>query len=193
MRDLIKFIERETKKIYYTDFTDQILGVSERPGEYGGNELQSYRKKVNQYIRENQNHLAIHKLRTNKPLTREDLLSLERILWSDLGTKEDYEREVGDKPLTVFVREIVGLDQEAANEAFSEFLNDQNLDSRQIRFVKTIIDYVVKNGIIEKKALQEDPFQSIGSIVELFPLERAREIISIIDSLNLNATDVAGA
>ena len=193
LRELIKFIERETKKIYYTDFTDEILGVSERPGEYGGNELQSYRKKVNQYIRENQNHLAIHKLRTNKPLTREDLLSLERILWSDLGTKEDYEREVGDKPLTVFVREIVGLDQEAANEAFSEFLNDQNLDSRQIRFVKTIIDYVVKNGIIEKKALQEDPFQSIGSIVELFPLERAREIISIIDSLNLNATDVAGA
>ncbi len=193
LRDLIKFIERETRKIYYTDFTDEILGVSEGPGEYAGNELRSYRKKVNQYVRENQNHLAIHKLRTNKPLTHEDFLSLEKVLWNEIGTKEDYEREFGDTPFTVLIRQIVGLDQETANEAFSEFLNDQNLDSRQIRFVKTIIDYVVKNGVIEKSALQEDPFQSIGSIVELFPLESVHKIISIIERLNNNAGQIVGA
>lgn len=192
LRELIKFIEPGEKKIYYTDFTDEILGVKELPAEYGGNELQSYRKKVNQYIREHQDHLAIHKLRTNKLLTRGDFLALEKILWGELGTKEDYEREIGDKPLTIFVREIVGLDQATANEAFSEFLDDQNLNSRQIRFVKTIVDYVVKNGIVEKKALQEDPFQSIGSIIDVFPLESAQKIISIIDRLNSNATDVAG-
>lgn len=189
LRDLIKFIKRETKKIYYTDFTDEILGVSEHSTEYVSNELHDYKKKVNQYIRENENHLAIHKLKTNKVLIEEDFISLEKILWNEIGTKKDYEREFGDTPLTVLVREIVGLAQEAANEAFSEFLDDQNLDSRQIRFVKTIIDYVVKNGIMERKALQEEPFQSIGSIVEIFPLESVQKIISIIDDLNKNAFD----
>jgi type I restriction enzyme R subunit len=148
LRELIKFIQGDKKSIYYTDFTDEILLIHENPPEYGGNELQNYRKKVNQYLRENQNHLAIHKLRTNKPLTKEDFLSLEKILWNEIGTKEDYQREFGDTPLTILVRQIVGLDQGAANEAFSEFLDDQNLNSKQIRFVKTIIDYVIKKETI---------------------------------------------
>ena len=48
---------------------------------------------------------------------------------------EDYEREYGLKPLGEFVREIVGLDMSAAKEAFSEFLTDAVLNSRQIYFV----------------------------------------------------------
>lgn len=193
LRELIKFIQREAPRVYYTDFADEILSISENPGEYASSELQSYRKKVNRYLIENKNHLAIHKLRTNKRLTKDDFLALEKILWNEIGTKEDYEREFGDTPLTILVRKVVGLDQEAANEAFSEFLDDQNLDSKQIRFVKTIVDYVVKNGVIERKALQEEPFRSIGSIVDIFPTESALRIVSIIDRLNENATEMAGA
>jgi len=193
LRELIKFIQREAPRIYYTDFTDEFLSVSENPGEYASSELQSYRKKVNQYLIEKQNHLAIHKLRTNKRLTKDDFLALEKILWNEIGTKEDYEREFGDTPLTILVRKIVGLEQEAANEAFSEFLDDQNLDSKQIRFVKAIVDYVVKNGVIEPRALTEEPFRSIGSIVDVFPTESALRIVSIMDRLNRNATEMAGA
>jgi len=32
------------------------------------------------------------------------------MIWSEVGTKEDYEAEYGSKPLGEFVREIVGLD-----------------------------------------------------------------------------------
>ena len=61
------------------------------------------------------------------------------------------------------------MDREAANEAFSEFLNNQNLNSKQIHFVKLIVDYIVKNGFIEdNRVLMEDPFRSVGSIIELF-------------------------
>lgn len=42
----------------------------------------------------------------------------KKILWSDLGTKDEYEAEYGDKPLGEFVREIVGMDMNAAKEAF---------------------------------------------------------------------------
>ncbi len=43
-------------------------------------------------------------------------------MWNEVGTKEDYQKEFGDTPLAVLVREIIGLDQKAANEAFSQFL-----------------------------------------------------------------------
>jgi len=194
LRDLIMFIEKEQSKIYYTNFMDEILNIKEAAGEYSTNSLQSYRKKVSAYLMEHKDHISIHKLRFNKQLTKQDFLELERLLLKDIGTKEDYVREFGNTPLTILVRQIVGLDQEAANEAFSEFLNDENLNSKQINFVKKIVDYVVKNGHMQNKsALQEEPFESLGSITELFPTEKAFQIVSVIDEINRNATDILGA
>lgn len=194
LRDLIKFIEKEYTKIYYTNFTDEILSTTIKDGEYPGNTLESYRKKVNKYLREHQNHLAIYKLKNNKPLTRQDFTELERILWGELGTKDDYRKEFGDTPLTLLVRQVVGLDQKAANQAFSEFLNNQYLDSKQIRFIKTIIDYIVKNGhMVDKSVLQKEPFKSVGSIAEVFPVDEARKVVKIIETINQNAIKIVGA
>lgn len=194
LRDLIKFLERETQQIYYTNFKDEWLAVEESRGFYNTNDLQNYRKKVNQYLQTNKDQIAIYKLRNNKQITKQDLETLEHILWAELGTKEDYEREYKDLPVTKLVRKVVGLDQEAANEAFMVFLQENRLNVNQLRFVKLIIDYVVKNGIIEKSVLQEEPFRSVGSITELFSnnLDDARAIIGIIDTINKNA-EVAGA
>ena len=75
------------------------------------------------YIREHQDNIVIAKLKTNKPLTENDIDSLEEILWKEIGTKQDYENEIGQKPLGEFVREIVGLDMNAAKEAFSAYLS----------------------------------------------------------------------
>lgn len=41
--------------------------------------------------------------------------------------------------------------------------------------------------------LQEDPFQGIGSITDIFSTQKALKIVSIIDWINKNATDVIGA
>lgn len=67
-------------------------------------------------------------------------------------------------------------------------MNEQ-LNVNQLRFVKLIVDYVVKNGIIDKRVLQEEPFKTVGSIVELFQddMAYARGIIGIIDQINSNA------
>lgn len=193
LRDLIKFIEGDPGKIYYTNFTDSILGVAENEPEFSPSKLASYHKKVNQYLREHQDHLAIYKLKHNKPLTSQDYLQLEHILWGEVGSKADYEKEFGQTPLTLLVRQLVGLDIEAANEAFSEFLDNQNLDSRQSRFIHLIVEYVVRNGhMTDKSVLREDPFKSIGSITELFPLEAQMKVVGIIDGINRNALEVAG-
>ena len=65
----------------------------------------------------------------------EDVRKLEDILWNEIGTKTDYESEYGNKPLGEFVREIVGLDMNAAKEAFADYLNNTALDDRQIYFI----------------------------------------------------------
>ena len=114
---------------------------------------------------------------------------LEKILWRELGTKEDYEAEFGRKPLGEFVREMVGLDMNAAKEAFSKYLEDVNLDSRQIYFVNQIVEYIVHNGMKKDlSVLQESPFTDRGSVVEIFTdLSVWMGIRSVIDRINANA------
>jgi len=132
---------------------------------------------------------VIAKLKTNKPLTENDIDSLEEILWKEIGTKQDYENEIGQKPLGEFVREIVGLDMNAAKEAFSAYLSDTNMDSRQIYFVNQIIEYIVHNGMLkELSVLQESPFTDQGSIVDIFTdLSVWMGIRGVIDQINANA------
>jgi type I restriction enzyme R subunit len=196
IRELVKFLEKESQKDYYTNFKDNftLIGEGEAPF-YGSNDLQNYRKKVNQYLKEHQDQTAIYKLRHNKPLTRQDVQKLEGILWNELGTQDDYKKEFGDTPIAKLVRQVVGLDQKAANEAFSEFLNEEKLNVNQLRFVKLIIDYVVKNGTLEKKVLQEDPFRALGSVTELFRenIDDVRGIIRVIDTINRNVEEYEGA
>ena len=110
-------------------------------------------------------------------------------MWSEVGSREDYEREYGDKPLGELVREIVGLDMNAAKEAFSRYLNDVNLDQRQIYFVNQIINYIVKNGVMKDlSVLQDAPFTDRGSIVEIFTdLSLWMGIKQVIDNINANA------
>ncbi len=131
----------------------------------------------------------IAKLKTNKPLTENDIDSLEEILWKEIGTKQDYENEIGQKPLGEFVREIVGLDMNAAKEAFSAYLSDTNMDSRQIYFVNQIIEYIVHNGMLKDlSVLQESPFTDQGSIVDIFiDLSVWMGIRGVIDQINANA------
>ena len=88
-----------------------------------------------------------------------------------------------------FVREIVGLDMNAAKAAFSKYLNDVNLDSRQIYFVNQIVEYIVQNGMMKDlSVLQEPPFTDRGSIVEVFTdLSVWMGIRKVIEQVNANA------
>ena len=111
-------------------------------------------------------------------------------MWSEIGTREDYEAEYGQKPLGEFVREIVGLDMTAAKQAFAQYLDETNLDSRQIYFVNQIVEFIVCNGMMKDlSVLQESPFTDQGSIIELFSddLSVWMGIRSVIDQINENA------
>ena len=118
-----------------------------------------------------------------------DVKMLEEILWSEVGTKQDYEAEYGEKPLGEFVREIVGLDMAAAKAAFAEYLDETNLDSRQIYFVNQIVEFIVHNGMMKDlSVLRETPFTDRGSIDEVFTdLSVWMGIRRVIEQVNANA------
>ena len=188
LRDLMKYLPK--KKVRYdTNFEDDILSIEWKESELENDDLKNYKAKAEYYVRQHQDDLVIAKLKKNKPMTQDDIKTLEKILWSDLGTKDEYEAEYGDKPLGEFVREIVGLDMNAAKEAFSEYLNEANLDSRQIYFVNQIVEYIVHNGLMKDfSVLQEPPFTDQGSVVDIFTdLNVWMGIRKVIEEINDNA------
>lgn len=189
LRDLMKYIPKGPKIIYDTNFADEILAMEWKESELENDDLKNYKAKAEYYVRQHQDNEAIAKLKNNKPLTSEDIKNLENILWSEIGTKQDYEAEYGEKPLGEFVREIVGLDMTAAKEAFAEYLDETNLDSRQIYFVNQIVEFIVHNGMMKDlSVLQEPPFTDQGSIVEVFTdLSVWMGIRKTIEQVNANA------
>ena len=188
LRDLMKYIPKRQIR-YDTNFEDDLLSEDWNDSELENDELKNYKAKAEYYIRQHQDNIVISKLKKNEPLTTNDTEALEKILWSEVGTKQDYEREYGTKPLGELVREIVGLDMNAAKEAFSEFLDGANLDSRQIYFVNQIVEYIVHNGMMKDlSVLQESPFTDQGSIVEIFTdMNVWMGIRKVIDNINANA------
>ena len=174
---------------YDTNFDDDILSIDWKESELENDDLKNYKAKAEYYIRNHQDNKVIAKLRGNVPLTKEDVSELEQILWNEIGTQQDYENEYGKKPLGELVREIVGMDMSAAKAAFSEYLENTNLDSRQIYFVNQIVEYIVHNGVMKDlSVLQEPPFTDQGSVVEIFTdLSVWLGIRNIIDRVNANA------
>ena len=188
LRDLIKYIP-SGRIPYTTNFADEILTMDWKESELENDDLKNYKMKAEFYVRQHQDNAVIAKLKTNQPLTNCDIKVLEGILWSELGSKQDYENEYGSKPLGEFVREIVGLDMNAAKEAFAEFLDGAYLDSNQIYFVNQIVEYIVHNGLMKDfSVLQDAPFTDNGSIVEVFTdLTLWTGIKRVIDKINANA------
>ncbi|WP_139788071.1 hypothetical protein [Anoxybacillus sp. UARK-01] len=70
--------------------------------------------------------------------------------------------------------------------------NHCNQASVSFSDAKADVDYFVKNGIMDKRVLQEEPFKTVGSIVELFKEDMDTARINIIDEINRNSEDIVG-
>ncbi|PWE00492.1 DEAD/DEAH box helicase family protein [Marinilabilia rubra] len=192
LRDLLKYLPKEEALTYNTDFADEIIEVKVvKDGPIGYTKSESYKLKVETYIRENEDHLTIQKLKKNTPLTPEELDELERLIFIDshIGTREDYIRFFGNKPLGVFIRSIIGMDQEATQKAFSEFMDSGNLSADQLQFVKMIVEHFTRVGFLELPELAYS-FKNAddNGLFELFPKDEEQDhIIRVIKEVNENA------
>ena len=198
LREIVKYIEVEQQPIYYTNFTDELTDENTAPHIEPVVVSTSYREKVESYLREHKDQLAVHKLHTNLKLTTVELKELERILWQELGTEEEYYRFYHDLPVQKMVRKIVGVDIQAVESQFSKFLQSNRLNTRQMHFLRTIIDYIVKNGYIDnlQETLGKAPFNEFGDVIDLFgdsqdSEEDIMDIMAKVKEINNNAIDIA--
>jgi type I restriction enzyme R subunit len=143
------------------------------------------------FFREHANHITIQRLKTNRPITAADLEALETILFSDQGpgSREEFAATFGtDQPLGKLVRQVVGLDRNAAKEAFGEFLASATLTADQIQFIDQVIDHLTQNGTMDPHALFEPPFTELSEqgVVGVLP-EQAEKLVQVIQQINANA------
>lgn len=155
---------------------------------FNNGNYESYRKKVEKFFEGNLDNLTVYKIRHNQKLNETEKKELEG-MFQRLGNNIEYDNTYGNMSLIEVVRSIVGIDEETANEIFAKYINDSRLNSKQIEFVKMLIRYVKRNGIISLKTLTDIPFNSLGAVSEVFEdnVEVFQLIKKDIESINENA------
>ncbi|MGY3570274.1 DEAD/DEAH box helicase family protein [Vibrio paucivorans] len=194
LRNLMFALDKDKKEMVYTNFEDEVQGVHDVTNVYKNPsvDLAQYRKKIELYIQDHQDQLTIQKLKRNKAITQADLDVLEGLLLeaSGMSDVETYrEKILQEKPLGTFIRELVGLDMNAAKEAFSSFLDEEAYNAEQIQFVDQVIDYLVSNGILDMSQLFEPPFTDNHgeSAYGFFDEGTVVELFGVIRTVNANA------
>lgn len=193
LRELLKFLDDGggTVKPIKTRLEDPIIEEKEGIQLPEAYDFEDYRKKVNRYIEEHNESIAIYKLKHNKPLTEGDYKELERVLTEELGSKDDYQREFGDTPFGLLVRRIAKLDHEAAMTAFSQFINDESLNQKQIQFIYKIINHVEQNGYMENVMdLQKPPFDKPVPFIKMFDQKTRTSLMQTINEIRDNAVNI---
>ena len=189
LRELIKYLPKRIRKDVYTDFSDDINIVEHDDRKIEQQDLSDYKKKINFYLKNHMDNEIINKIRNNERVSSEEINKLQEILFADLNSNEaEYKINYNDESLVLLVRKTVGLSKEAIDREFSKFENDNELNVEQTRFLNLIKNYIMKNGVIDKRILNEDPFTNYGSILQLFDgqMNIIQIIIAIIDVINGN-------
>ncbi|MFZ4412593.1 MAG: type I restriction-modification enzyme R subunit C-terminal domain-containing protein [Bacteroidales bacterium] len=126
----------------------------------------------------------------NNMVIAKEFGELEQMLFEqgELGSRTEFVKAFGEQPLGKFIRSILGIDVNAAKQAFAG-ISHQNFNSQQIRFIDTIINFLTVNGIIDPKMLFEPPFTDVnsGGITALYDGETTGKIIALINEINHNA------
>ncbi len=193
LRDLVAFIEKRQRKPIYTDFEDEMGAEAEYvlPGLGEGADFAKFRAKVQAFLRKHLDHVAIHKLRTNRALTASDLTELERMLLeSGVGASEEIGRaKVESQGLGLFVRSLIGLEREAAKAALGVFLNGKTWSANQIEFVNLIVNHLTEHGVMETARLYESPFTDLTprGPEGLFSDPQVEALLSVLSSVRANA------
>jgi type I restriction enzyme R subunit len=193
VRGLVRLLEKRKRAIVYTDFIDDLGEVAEVElrGVPAGTNFQRFREKARSYLREHEDHVALQKLRRNRPLTATDLAELDRMLQeAGVGEPADLERaRLEGDGLGAFIRSLVGLDRAAATDALAEFIDGLTLTAAQYDFIALVVEHLTRNGGVDPGLLYEPPFTDVatGGPEGLFPVERVTKLFEVIDAIRLNA------
>ena len=184
------------------NFIDNFLSITEKNINTFGSAYLNSKEKFQKYLDNNKNLLSIKKLKNNIELDVEDLKELKQLLYSNeevdlesLKTENNSEIEKisnvygKNESFGIFIRSLVGLDREAINKEFSEFLNTEKFNSNQIELINLIIENIVKYGAYSKNEIPKLSNDILGtSVSNIFTDNNdLQKIVNIIDKINSNA------
>ena len=185
LRGLLRYVPRGHAHVVYSDFEDELGAVRETdaPSADVGTDMERFTAKAREFLRGRQDDLTLQKVRRNRQLTTVDLQHLNALLQlSGTGSPAEIQ-EASEGGLGLFIRQLVGLDREAAQEALSEFLDGSRCSAAQIRFVQMVVDHLTANGVVDPGALFGSPFTDHGGPTEHFDddtivqlMDRLREV-----------------
>ncbi len=176
--------------LVYTDFEDEVGegAVIDLPQVTAGLNMAKFKEKARVFLKEHESHLALQRLRRNQPLTPTDLEELEKMLVRAGGT-QPLMTEVKNVGLGLFVRSLVGLDREAAMQAFSELLQGSKLTPDQIGFIELVVQELTQNGVVPPERLFEPPFTDINALgpTAVFPAAQVTRIVEVLKDIKARA------
>ncbi|WP_405173594.1 DEAD/DEAH box helicase family protein [Paenibacillus sp. FSL H8-0260] len=190
IREFIRVLDKQEKKIVYTDFQDELIRDIDFDGELPSfGDFTDYKSHISDYIRKHQDHIAIQRIRRNREITLTDVESFAEMLEKEQGgTKEQFNKlfvSENENSFGIFVRSLLGLERSAAQDAFATLLQRANLNANQINFINMIIDYLTVNGILEPGKLLDQPFVSLHheGVYGLFDEDTVDDIVNVVQSL----------
>jgi len=190
LRSLIKLLPKGQKKVVYTDFEDE-LGETvhiELPQVTSGLNMAKFKEKARVFLREHESHVALQRLKRNQALTPTDLAELERMLLA-AGATEPLLAEAKSQGLGLFIRSLVGLDREAAMQAFSALLQGSKATPEQIEFIELIVSELTQNGVMTPERLFESPFTDVNAQgpLAVFPQTQVARIVEVLKDIQAKA------
>lgn len=192
LRALVKLIPKGQKKIVYTNFEDDIGDGTtvDLPQVTAGLNMAKFKEKARVFLKAHEAHISLQRLRRNQPLTATDLVELEKMLIEAGGSAELIgEAKEKSHGLGLFIRSLVGLDYEAAMQAFSKFINGTTVTPNQIELINLVVQELTQSGVMEPDRLFEQPFTNLHSAgpMGIFPQAIVLQIVQVLEGIRERA------
>lgn len=170
LRTLVQFMDRGSRNTVVMDIKDELVEPKEVDllPDTGGLRS-SVEDRIRDVLERHLDDIAIQRVRKLKPLTTVDLESLEEII-AEAGVEsvDELREKISGQSVVGFVRGLIGLDESAVEAAFADLLERSNLNSVQMEFLRRIIRVLSKTGSLTMEQLFEEPFNELGSVVDVF-------------------------
>jgi type I restriction enzyme R subunit len=188
LRNLIRVLDKVEKAVVYSNFSDGLKSKQHIMAQHVLI-LNTTIKKPNTLLSNIKISLQFRNL---SAINQCDLDTLERLLLEASGVTDRslyHEKVLKNKPLGSFIRELVGLDRQAAKAIFSDFLDEGQYTVEQIQFVNQIVDYLTTNGVLDVKHIFESPFTDLHneSAYGFFEEHKVTELFGRIRKIKVNS------
>ncbi|MDQ9169010.1 type I restriction-modification enzyme R subunit C-terminal domain-containing protein [Oxalobacteraceae bacterium R-40] len=89
----------------------------------------------------------------------------------------------------IFIRSLVGVDREAAVQAFSEFITGTTAAPNQIEFIDLIVQELTQRGVMDQERLFQSPFTDLNAQgpIEVSPPAKVTQLVQVLHEIRERA------